>query len=95
MVKMVAELSWLLLLPIPSICDSNGSKDHRHLSEKNNQTKDREFGPVEHNDPDQNGDRGVATRKLDRESLELAPVGAQRRTDNQTGTRGNDRKYNR
>jgi hypothetical protein len=83
------------LLPIQSICDGNASKDQRHLSEEYDQTEDRQFGTVEHDDPDQNGDGRVSARKLDRQGLELAAVGSQRGSYDQTGTRGDDREYDR
>ena len=83
------------LLPIPSIRDSDGSKDQRHLGEEYDQAENCDLGPAEYDDPDENCDRRVATRELDRQRLELAAIGSQRCSHDQTGASGDDREYNR
>ena len=56
------------------LCEGKGTQDHGHLGEEYDQTEDREFGPVEDNDPDQDSDRRIATRELDCQGLKLPIV---------------------
>lgn len=77
------------------LCEGQGAEDQGHLGEEYDQTKDRELGPIEDNDPDQDHDRRIATRELDCQGLKLPIVDSEGQAHHQTSASGDDSENNR
>ena len=75
--------------------ECQGTQDHGHLGEEYDQTEDRELGPVEDDNSDEDRYRRIATRELDCQNLKLPIVDSYGQAHHQTSASGNDREKNR